>query len=66
MVAADLDGVGDVRVWLRAARVVANIAFRVQSHQRPFVVGYVVGQVSVIAHLVQVDLHPPHVAVLLH
>jgi len=48
----DLNGVGDVGIRFGTAGVIHEMVSCVQLHQRPFVVRYIVGQISINAHLV--------------
>ena len=53
---ADADDVGDVRVGLRAARVVLHVLLGVEADQVELAVGLVVGHVAVLGLLHQVQL----------
>jgi len=44
--------IGDIWIRFSAARVILDIAFCVQSYQRPFVVRDIIGQIAVHANLV--------------
>jgi len=48
----DLYRIGDVGIGLSAAGVILHLPSGMQSHQRPFIVRYIVGQIAVDTNLV--------------